>query len=158
MTGMPCDLALVSTWAPAPFRSTSSITPQPLLSCWSAIVAYFSVSFWAFWMSAVKPAAVSALFRAGRSPLSQRGDDSVSGRMTQARLATAFVAPPELLVLPGPAAEHPARARVERAATATIPMIVLFKASLPFIRRGLSRRILDVEELADCTQPWAQLM
>ena len=48
--------------------------------------------------------------------------------------------------------EQPARARVERAATATIPMIVVFKASLPFIKRGESLRILDVEELADCTQ------
>jgi hypothetical protein len=59
----------------------------------------------------------------------------VSGRMTQARLPAALVAPEEALPddpLPEGEEEQPARARVERAATATIPMIVLFKASLPF--------------------------
>ena len=58
------------------------------------MVAYWVVLLWAFWMSAVKPASVSALFRAGRSPFSQRGEDSVSGRITQARFETAL--PPVL--------------------------------------------------------------
>jgi hypothetical protein len=31
-------------------------------------------------------------------------------------------------------------------------MIVLFKASLPFVKRGEGHRVLDVEELADCIQ------
>ncbi|GAA4735654.1 hypothetical protein GCM10025783_01940 [Amnibacterium soli] len=70
-------------------------------------------------------------------------------------MPAALVALPEPLEspeLPGPAAEHPARARVERATTAAIPMIVLFKASLPFVKRGEGHRVLDVEELADCIQ------
>jgi hypothetical protein len=37
-------------------------------------------------------------------------------------------------------------------ATVAIPRIVLFKASLPFSKRGAGLRVLDVEELADCIQ------
>ena len=48
-------LGLCVTWTPAPLRSTSSMTPQPLVSCWSAMVAYLLVSFCAFWMSVSKP-------------------------------------------------------------------------------------------------------
>src|SRR6478752_9939482 len=101
MTGMPCALALVTTWAPAPLRSTSSMTSQPLVNCCSASVAYLPVSFRAFWMSVVMPMASKPAFSAGRSPFSQRLDESASGNMTQAFLP-ATPAPPE------PAAEDPA--------------------------------------------------
>src|SRR6187397_2494044 len=89
MTGMPWACALSITWAPAPFRSTRSITLQPLVSCWSARVAYLPVSFRAFWMSVSKPIALNCDSSAGRSPFSQRLDESASGSMMQARLAAA---------------------------------------------------------------------
>src|SRR6478735_2108156 len=93
MTGMPWACALSITWAPAPFRSTRSITLQPLVSCWSARVAYLPVSLRAFWMSVWKPIALKELSRAGRSPFSQRLDESASGSITQARLAAAEADP-----------------------------------------------------------------
>src|SRR5689334_3098512 len=124
MTGTPAVCAFCSTVAPTPFRSTSSITPQPLVSWACAMDVYLVVLFCAFWMFALNPASVSALFSAGRSPLSQRGDDSVSGRMTHAVFLAAVVAPPEEPEPePLPFEEQPARARVDMAATATMPMI-----------------------------------
>ena len=69
------------------------MTWQPLVSCWSASVAYLPVSFRAFWMSVSKPIASKAFCRAGRSPFSQRLDESASGSMTQARLAAASLPP-----------------------------------------------------------------
>src|SRR6478735_7700666 len=95
------------------------MTPQPLVSCWSAIVEYLLTSPWAFWMSASKPAASRPSWRYFLSKFSQRGEDAASGRMTHARLAASeppSVLPPSLLLL-----EQPARAMAAtpvRAATA----------------------------------------
>src|ERR1700709_1533458 len=97
MTGTPCACAFASTVAPTPLRSTRSITPQPWLSWACAMEVYLVVLFCAFWMLALKPASVRAFFRAGGPPLSQRGGDSVSGRMTPPVFCAAVVAPPELL-------------------------------------------------------------
>src|SRR5215208_108063 len=89
MTGTPDDFAFSATWTPALFRSTSSMTEQPLVSCCCARVAYLLVSFWAFWMSVSTPLAENAFSSCGRSPFSQRFDDAASGSMTHARLAFA---------------------------------------------------------------------
>src|ERR671912_197192 len=51
------------------------------------MLAYLLVSFCAFWMSVSTPCSVNAFSSWGRSPFSQRLDDSASGRMMQARLA-----------------------------------------------------------------------
>src|SRR6478609_6813701 len=104
------------------------MTPQPLLSCWSAIVAYLLVSPWAFWMSASKPASVIAVSSAGRSPFSQRGEDAASGRMTQARVA---VASSELPPSP-PLLEHPASNSIDAPARAVIEINEVFFIVLPF--------------------------
>src|ERR1700712_916072 len=90
------------------------MTPQPLVSCWSAIVAYLLVSPCAFWTSALKPASVNALVRAGRSRLSQRGDEAESGRMTQARVEAED---PPLVLLPE---AQPASSNADAATATTI--------------------------------------
>src|SRR6476469_3570236 len=96
MTGTPWAWALSITCAPAPLRSTRSMTEQPLVSCWSASVAYLPVSLRAFWMSVVKPISLNDFSSAGRSPFSQRLEESASGSITQARLAAAAEVDPEL--------------------------------------------------------------
>src|ERR1700742_2716476 len=50
----------------------------------------------AFWMSPLKPAAVNAAFRLGRSLASHRGEVVVSGRMTPMVLTLALLPEPEL--------------------------------------------------------------
>src|SRR6476469_10600539 len=82
------------------------MTPQPLVSCWSAMVEYSLTSPWAFWMSAVKPAASRPCCRYLRSKFSQRGDDAASGRITHERPAAADV--PLLVGVPPPEPEQPA--------------------------------------------------
>src|SRR5689334_24204060 len=101
------------------------MTPQPLVSCWSAMVAYLLVSPWAFWMSASKPASLRAAAIAGRSPFSQRGDEAVSGRMTQARVEALSPPEPE----PDPP-EQAARASEATPATTTAAMRDFFMALL----------------------------
>src|SRR5690554_1523466 len=44
-------------------------------------------------MSASNPASVNAIWSAGRSPFSQRGEDAESGRITQARAAVVESSP-----------------------------------------------------------------
>src|SRR6187431_574956 len=105
MTGIPSALALSTTPRAAPLWSTSSMTPQPLVSCWSAIVAYLSLSPWAFWTSASNPAASSPSWRYLRSRSSQRFEDTESGRITHARPASAA---PLSLGVPPPELEQPA--------------------------------------------------
>jgi hypothetical protein len=51
------------------------MTPQPCVSCWSAIVEYLLTSACAFWMSTSKPASSSPSWRYLRSKFSQRGED-----------------------------------------------------------------------------------
>jgi len=86
------------------------------------------VSPCAFWMSAVKPAAVNAAVRAGRSPFSHRGDDAESGRMTQALLG---VAAGLLLVLLPPDA-HPLSSNAEAETTTATEIHEEDFISLPF--------------------------
>src|SRR6478735_10914214 len=124
MTGMPWAWALSITWAPAPFRSTRSITLQPLVSCWSARVAYLPVSLRAFWMSVWKPIALNEDSSAGRSPFSQRLDESASGSITQARLAAAAEEDPELPLV-GLSLPQPASVMMPAAATnATVAVLL----------------------------------
>src|SRR3954453_10662413 len=79
ITGMPWLWACWATWMPAPFRSVSTIRLQPDVSiCW-AIVAYFWVSFSAFWMLILKPAASNCFFSSGASLCTQRLELSGSG-------------------------------------------------------------------------------
>src|SRR5918994_5565320 len=70
------------------------MTPQPCVSCWSAIVEYLLTSPWAFWMSTSKPASSRPSCRYLRSKFSQRGDDAASGRITHARPASVSPPPP----------------------------------------------------------------
>src|SRR4051812_37339811 len=60
------------------------------------MVCIFCASFWAFWMSYLTPAALNAASSFGRSWLSHRGEDVVSGRMTP---TLPDAAPPPLLLL-----------------------------------------------------------
>src|SRR3546814_4812415 len=80
------------------------MTPQPCVSCWSAMVEYLLVSPWAFWMSTSNPASSRPSCRYLRSKFSQRGEEAASGRITHARSAAS---PPPLLEEPPPAPEHP---------------------------------------------------
>src|SRR3954453_10060973 len=83
MVCTPCCLACCSIAAPeALSRLTIASTVTPLvIICW-AIVCICCASPPAFWMSKSTPAALNADSSCGRSALSQRGDDVVSGRMT----------------------------------------------------------------------------
>src|SRR5690349_9223764 len=104
------------------------MTPQPLESCWSAMVAYLDSSPSAFWMSDSNPASVNAASRAGRSPDSQRGDDAESGRMMQARAAASSPPPPSPEV-----PEQPARTSAVAEAATAIEINEDFFTSLPFL-------------------------
>src|SRR5665213_3770999 len=57
-----------------------TLTPSWIMPC--AMLWNLALSPSAFWMSALMPAAENALFRAGRSAVSHRVDDWVSGRIT----------------------------------------------------------------------------
>src|SRR4051794_8834407 len=137
MTGMPWLCAFCVTWSAAPLRLTSNMTPQPLVNCWSAMVANFWVSFCAFWMSVSNPAFLNDDSSAGRSPFSHRLEESASGRITHARWAFAFPPLPPLALLsllpPDP---HAARASTLTAAAAT-PNFGTFTGPTPL---GAGRR------------------
>src|SRR3954451_6418012 len=79
----PCDFALASIAAPEPeSRLTSRITFAPLVIACSACCCWVDLSPWAFWMVAGTPAALNACWSSGRSAVSQRTDDFVSGSST----------------------------------------------------------------------------
>ncbi|OLE23219.1 MAG: hypothetical protein AUG49_16725 [Catenulispora sp. 13_1_20CM_3_70_7] len=83
MVATPWDLALFSTALPLPeSRSTITSTVTPSLSIWSAMVWNWFLSPWAFWMSYFRPLALNAAASEGRSWLSQRTEDLLSGRIT----------------------------------------------------------------------------
>src|SRR5690242_6383610 len=63
-------------------RLTIASTVAPLAIIWSAMVAMAALSPLAFWMSNSTPASWKAFSSAGRSWVSQRAEDLVSGRMT----------------------------------------------------------------------------
>jgi hypothetical protein len=102
------------------------MTEQPLVSCWSASVAYLPVSFRAFWMSVWKPISLNDFSRAGRSPFSQRLDESASGSITQARFAAAAEADPEpVLPLVESSLLQPASVMMPAAATKATVAVLL---------------------------------
>src|SRR6476660_6230008 len=83
MVDTPCFLACCSLAAPEALSRLTiarTVTP-PVIICW-AIVCIFCASFCAFWMSYWTPASLNAASSFGRSWLSHRGDDVVSGRIT----------------------------------------------------------------------------
>src|ERR1700742_1622946 len=99
---MPWLWACWVTWMPAPLRSVRTIRLQPdVSSCW-AIVAYFWVSFSAFWIRILKPAAVNCLVSVGWSLWTQRLELSASGMIahTVLGLLLAVLLPPPLLAEP----------------------------------------------------------
>src|SRR3954449_3386124 len=110
------------------------MTPQPLVSCCWARVAYLPVSPWAFWMSVSKPASLNAASRAGRSPFSHRLEEAASGRITQARFWAAL--PPEAELSPLSPLEHAARMRTLTVASAATPDFLRFTATSAFSEGG----------------------
>src|SRR4051794_22035289 len=83
MTLAPRDLALAAMAAPEPeSRLTSRSTFAPLVSICSACCCCVDLSASAFSMIALAPAASIAFFSSGRSTVSQRTDDLVSGSRT----------------------------------------------------------------------------
>src|SRR3954452_22948049 len=102
MTLTPCDFALASIAAPEPeSRLTSRITFAPLVIACSACCCWVDLSPWAFWMVAGTPADLNAAVRSGRSAVSQRTDDFVSGSST-ATLSAELLPLALLLLLPPP--------------------------------------------------------
>src|SRR4051794_32594373 len=123
ITGMPWLCACWVTWMPAPFRSVSTIRLQPDVSiCWE-IVAYFWVSFSAFWMLILKPAASNCFFSRGASLCTQRLELSASGMIAHTVLGLLLVdfLPPPLLAEPPlllSLLPQPAKTRAPAAASA----------------------------------------
>src|SRR3954454_17273701 len=96
MTLTPWDFALASIAAPDPeSRLTSRITFAPLVIACSACCCCVDLSPWAFWIVTGTPADLNACWSNGRSAVSQRTDDFVSGSST-ATLSAALL----LLLLP----------------------------------------------------------
>src|SRR5215813_919565 len=113
MTGTPACRALLMTAVPLALSRLSMMrTLTPWFSMPSAIVWNWLVSPWAFWIVYLTPAALNAAWRLGRSWVSYRAEDLVSGRMTPtngvaAAAPVVVVASPagdaELFELPQPA-------------------------------------------------------
>src|SRR4051794_15039950 len=102
MVATPCDAAFFSIAAPESLsRLTIASTVTPFAIIWSAMVAIAALSPLAFWMSNSTPASLKAASRFGRSCVSQRADDLVSGRMTPIFPLVAVVAGAALLELAG---------------------------------------------------------
>src|SRR5690349_15766893 len=99
MTFTPWDLALASIAAPEPeSRLTSNRTLAPFVMACSACCCWVDLSPCAFWISTGTPAALNACCRSGRSAVSQRTDDFVSGNSTATLSAFALLL--LLLLLP----------------------------------------------------------
>src|SRR3954463_7475014 len=119
MVDTPCFFACCSIAAPAALSRlpiASPVTPPVIICC--AMVCIFCASFCAFWMSYLTPAALNADSSLGRSWLSHRGEDVVSGRITPP-LRAAAPPPPllllELLELPPPQAVSASKAAAVQA-------------------------------------------
>src|SRR4051794_20915344 len=103
MVFTPCDFAFASIAAPEPeSRLTSRITFAPLVIACSACCCWVDLSPWAFWMVAGTPAALNAAVRSGRSAVSQRTEDFVSGSSTATLSAELLLPLLLLLLLPPP--------------------------------------------------------
>src|SRR4051812_22977405 len=87
---------------PAPLRSVRTIRLQPDVSSCCAMVAYFCVSFSAFWSRTLNPAASNCLVSRGASLCTQRLELSASGMIahTVFFLVLAVLLPPPLLAEP----------------------------------------------------------
>src|SRR3954449_425268 len=140
MVDTPCFLACCSIAAPEALSRLTiarTVTPPVIICC--AMVCIFCASFWAFWMSYLTPAFLKASSSFGRSWLSQRGEDVVSGRMTP--ILPEALPPPLLLplllllsLLP------PQAAMLKTVATARAVVRVRRRAmSRPVISLGLQR-------------------
>src|SRR4051794_15047098 len=98
MTLTPRDFAFASIAAPEPeSRLTSRMTLAPLVIACSACCCWVDLSPWAFWIVTGTPACLNAAVRSGRSAVSQRTDDFVSGSSTAT--LSAELLPAELLLL-----------------------------------------------------------
>src|SRR6476660_7740003 len=94
MVDTPCFLACCSIAAPEALSRLTiarTVTP-PVIICWAMVCIFWA----AFWVSYLTPAALNADSSFGRSWLSQRGEDVVSGRMTP---TFPEALPPPLLLL-----------------------------------------------------------
>src|ERR1700749_882332 len=80
MTAVPLALSRLSMMS----------TLTPCVSMLSAMVWNVDGSPWAFWMVALTLAALNAAVRFGRSWVSYRADDFVSGRITPTKGCLAF--------------------------------------------------------------------
>src|SRR3954449_1813460 len=137
MVDTPCFLACCSIAAPdALSRLTiaSTVTPPVIICC--AMVCIFWASFWAFWMSYLTPAALKAASSFGRSWLSHRGEDVVSGRITPT-LPEAWPPPPLLLLLLLDESDPPPQAARAKTAVAARAVVVrvrrrTMRGALPF--------------------------
>src|SRR3954462_15819439 len=100
MTFTPCDLAFASMAAPEPeSRFTSSSTLAPFVIACSACCCWVDLSPWAFWIVTGTPAWSNAALSSGRSAVSQRTDDFVSGSRTATLPAELLLALLLLLLL-----------------------------------------------------------
>ena len=126
------------TWTPASFaesmiappepvsRLTSTITPAPSAMACSACDCCVSASFSALTIVCSTPASVNALSKYGRSSVSHRGDEALSGRSTQMVLSQppppAAASPPPVSVA-APSSSSPPQPAATRASAATSPAI-----------------------------------
>src|SRR5690242_13325094 len=78
------------------------MTFAPFVMACSACCCWVDLSPWAFWISTGTPAALNACCRSGRSAVSQRTDDFVSGSRTATLSAFALLLLEPLLVPPPP--------------------------------------------------------
>src|SRR5918911_4776645 len=143
MTLTPRDFALASIAAPEPeSRLTSRITFAPLVIACSACCCWVDLSPCAFWIVTGTPAAVNAFCSSGRSTVSQRTEDFVSGSSTATLPALPPPPPPDepppdelLLLLPQPATTSaPATVRTGMSRRAPVMSLLLQGDGLGVIR------------------------
>ncbi|WRL61996.1 hypothetical protein U6N30_18125 [Blastococcus brunescens] len=106
-----------------------TVTP-PVIIC-SAMVAIRWASPWAFWMSYSTPASSKASSSSGRSAVSQRAEDAVSGRMTPTLPAASPPPPPPLSPSSPPQAVSPRTTATEIAVVRVLRRAM--RADLPFV-------------------------
>src|SRR3954451_12015811 len=160
MVDTPCFLACCSMAAPDALSRLTiarTVTP-PVIICW-AMVCIFCGSFWAFWMSYLTPAFLKAASRFGRSALSQRGEEVVSGRITP--ILPEALPPLELLpLLPLPLLPPQAVAPTRRAAERAVRVMMRRRAMRTCHFVGVTekfRAVVCARFGEDCKRPSAPL-
>src|SRR6185312_15419072 len=132
MTGMPAAFASCSTVIDV--EGSMSVMIRTLTFSWimpCAMVWNFDLSPSAFWMSALMPASANAFCRAGRSAVSQRVDDWVSGRITP---TVPLAVPPPLLDDGAALVLPPVEAGVDAAGELEVPepvFLLLLHPAMP---------------------------